>query len=281
MYEERNRAKTLDDLVAAQEVGGFTLPAPILQAHTTYTAAKAVIPPTAERLHEGTAAEQLANAYTAGGGGLDALEAARRVTQATADVESADLAYRIHSAAVAQVGARAVHVACEHADQIITDHLRPSYLDVLDQAKAATTTLTGHLLNARSLMTAPAKVRAAFLSLHGIAERHNVLWHARAWVVRMAGQQPKYDTQGLFVEFEQPLALRPTWRPPAPIWPLEPPSDPSERLMWLVTEGANGRPWMPTVTEQDAAFEKQFGESMRSRAQARRNAEAYGALLGG
>lgn len=45
---------------------------------------------------------------------------------------------------------------------------------------------------------------------------------------------------------------------PLPLPPIS--DDPIAALIWLVTEAASARPWLPTVAEQDRAAAARYGE---------------------
>ena len=73
---------------------------------------------------------------------------------------------------------------------------------------------------------------------------------------------PQCDRRALFSLFERPLAFASDGVPydesPGP--PV--PQDETARLLWLLSdEAAAGRPWLPTVAEQDAAWRAHFGRS--------------------
>jgi hypothetical protein len=51
------------------------------------------------------------------------------------------------------------------------------------------------------------------------------------------------------------------------------PTAPSQRLRWLVGEGAKASAWLPTPEEQDAAFDVVFGERLQMMKQASWNAQ--------
>ena len=90
------------------------------------------------------------------------------------------------------------------------------------------------------------------------------------------------ETLPVYAEFEHPLVLSPQWKPTALVPALPAPADPIERLLWVVSdEVAPAHPWFPTVDEQDAAWWKQFGEDIESRARHAQSARAIAAAIRG
>ena len=82
---------------------------------------------------------------------------------------------------------------------------------------------------------------------------------------RTGGAPPQCDGRGLFAVFENPLAFVASADLPYEGIPVPPlPDDDTARLLWLVSdEAANGRPWLPTVAEQDAAWRARFGRPVQ------------------
>ncbi len=280
LNDNRVRTQHLDKLVAGRELGGYTLPSHVIAAHDSYLKAAAVTLPTSEPLHPNDAAVALADAYAAGDQ-LDALKVARRVADAAATADAAAMARTVHQQALLILSARAVTIAQDAAETIITEHLRPAYSRLLEQGRQAAAVLDGYSRSTTALMSAPAKVRTAYLSITELVSRHDALWQSRYEVVKLAALTPQLDDHGWFLEFANPLALRPGWRVGSQVRALETPKDPVERMLWLCGPATVGEPWMPTPAEMDAAWDKQFGDAMRARAQGRRDAQAFGAVIAG
>lgn len=288
MTTQDPRVTALDRLVHGRDAGGYTLPADVIAAHDTYVRAAALTVPTAERLHHDTAARDLAEQYVTGPGTEPMLTAAQRVHDSAAAIQVAELAAVLHQQAVVKVAARAVDITAEHGSALVTDCLRPAYTDLLEQGRKAAQHLDKITegTDVHSLLVAPPKARAAYIDMKAHADRHDVLWDARACVLKITGERSELDDHGVFLEVEDPIslqmALQPGWLPGrSALRRPETPKDPVARMVWLCTTATPGKPWMPTTAEMDAAWDRQFGDAVRARGQARRNAEAFGALIAG
>ena len=117
------------------------------------------------------------------------------------------------------------------------------------------------ITNPHTIVTAPQKVRNAYGQLPELVARRFAIFTARSRVNLIGHREPKHDASGLYGELEAPLALSPSWKPPARIPMIPAPIDPTARLLWVISpEAAIAKPWLPTRDEQDAAWLAQFGE---------------------
>ena len=163
------------------------------------------------------------------------------------------------------------------ADETITGHLRPAHDDVLEQARRAVSDLDGHQPIPVELINASAKIRNAYGRLGELAHRLDLIRRARSTMIGITGQTATHDTGGMFAGFAKPLVF---WGGQAPMIGTRIPAPPDAipRLVWLVTDAAPAEPWLPTIAEQDAAWEAStYGERTRALAQASLNAAAIGA----
>ena len=164
-------------------------------------------------------------------------------------------------------------------EAVIAEHLRPALEDVYERARVCAEALGGDL-DVHRLLTAPDKARKAYSELTHLAARRRMLFEARRQVNTVGHRVPEHDVQGMFVEFQSPHVLVPGFTPGSTgRWPGVPaPADDRERLLWVVSDAvAAARPWLPTVAEQDAAWDAVFGEAQQMRVQAQRDAAAIGA----
>ena len=99
-------------------------------------------------------------------------------------------------------------------ETIISDHLAPAYRQLLDEVRAVADALEGYSTNAHTLLTAPAKVRNAYLKLPELVARNKSIREARRLINVVGHRQAQHDASGLFGLFAKPMALRPGWKPP-------------------------------------------------------------------
>lgn len=271
---DRGRLAALTSLVAWQAVGGYTLPAAVLDAANVHTAAVGlpVLPPAPLR-HLDTAAAQ-AVAALARGETPDPMKLAGAVTAGQAQADAVSAARRLVGIAAEQAAARAVAVAAEHATAIVVDILAPAYADTLDLARRQAPAVAGHPLDGGG-WDAPPKARAARAKLHELTARHRALREARAAIVGLGGQEPAQDTAGQFMLLRRPQALAPDWTVGTSPMPRPAvPTDPTAALVWLVTTADPAQPWLPTIDQQDAAWHDVFGHAAKARGRAAVSARA-------
>jgi len=156
----------------------------------------------------------------------------------------------------------------ELADTIITEHLRPVVEDVIDRARRQVEVFGSYGSDPAALFTAPPKVRAAYTDFTADCHRYTVAHAGRAVLARV-GCSPQYDADGWFTEVRNVPALWPDALAPTRTTRARPPwfgLAPEARLLWLVQNRADV--WLPTPTEQDAAWHGVFGDRLE---QQRRN----------
>ncbi len=276
---DRVQIRSLDQLVNNQEAGGYTLPTDLLDAHRTYRRVSQLTPPQQPAVSPETVAAEL---VTAAGEGqpVDVVAYAHRLAEADAERAAVERSRVVLLAANEQALDAAVSVAASLTEHTITTHLRPAFDTVLKEVRGIAATLSGHALDAHSLLSAPNKVRQAYLRLPELAARYSAIQNARRLVNTLGYQAPQHDASGLFSTFRRPLAFHPGWQPTSPVPALPFPSDPVERLLWLVgPEASAAEPWLPTVAEQDAAWWGQFGEAIERRKNYTGAANAFGKAL--
>ena len=257
---DAGRRRALDRLLQLQEAAAFTLPQEVTSAAEVASAVRSLtLPePPAIRFME-DAAGLLVDRKTAGER-VDPVALADELAVSQQRSQRLDDARRLLGIATDQAADRAVLVLTAQAGRIIEQHLQPAHQALLDQAAEHAATLAGRSLD--DGWNAPPKVRTARAELVRLAERRTLLWAARDLLVGLSGQEPEHDTTGQFLVVEKPQNLHPGWKPNRPLPPLPTPDEPVERLRWLVTNMAAG-PWLPLPTEQDAAWERVFGENLR------------------
>lgn len=264
----RAQNHSLAQLVELAEAGHYSLPVELLDSFSTSQRIRALEVPPTPPLDPETAAARVVADLTAGRE-PDLLAVGRAVSEATAGGQVFDQTQRILGLAIEQAGDAATQLAADLTERIITEHLRPALEDVHEQARQAAAVLAGHSLDPASLLAAPAKVRNAYLALGPLVSRRSAILTARRGANSTGQRTAQHDVSGLFALFRRPLAFFPHWRLPAQIPSLPIPDDPTEALLWLVSdEAAAAKPWLPTVAEQDAAWWDQFGEAQQMRANA-------------
>jgi len=252
---------SLTTLVSAADGGGYTLPEELLAAYRTYTRVKETELAAPARLDTETAAARLVAAVV-GGEDPDLLAIGREVNDSTAALQVYDHAQQVLRLAVEQAGERATFLAGDLTERIIVEHLRPAFQQVHAEAREVAQALQGYGLDPHALVTAPAKVRTAYGSLPFLVARRSIILTARRLVNTAGHRTPQHDVSGYFADFAEPLAFNSWWRLPAALPRVPAPEDPMEHLLWVVSDAAApGKPWLPTVAEQDAAWWALLGEA--------------------
>jgi len=259
-------------LIEGRQAGGYTLPAEVLDAHATREVVKALRLPPPATLHPGDAGSALVDTAAKGEQpDIDAMVAAlREVLAATAAHNTAAQAM----AAANQVAAdRLASAVAAQADVIIVEHLRPAYAKILERAAAAVADLGGRAPVAAQLLDAPAKVRTAFATLGDLRFRLSAVRQARNDAIAATGARPTLDAENLYADFQVPehwtggKAIRMAGFPS--------PTDPHEYMVWLVTDAAGAQPWLPTLVEQDDAYDAgPWGQGRRETAASARSNES-------
>lgn len=140
-------------------------------------------------------------------------------------------------------------VAAANADTIISVHLRPAH-DAVVARLAEAAKLTTQYPDARSALTAGAKVRAAVAELPSLCQVHGAILVARAALTRLPGCQPAHpDSPTSWIANAEEIWPSENWGRGRPPWPEGP-----DGLLFLVRNGA--KLWMPTAAEEDRAFEE-------------------------
>ncbi len=260
---DRGRQQALTNLVSWREAGGFGLPEALLKAAAVHSAARALtVPGPPTMMHPADVAAHAVD-LLASGELVDPVKMAADAAAARDSAACLDDARRLVNLTIESAGLRAVAVATDACDRIIVEHLRPVFDDVLDEARTIAPTLRGHDM-ADGWNAAP-KVREARRVLTGLADRHRLIRAARTAIVGLAGQEPQHDTAGQFLLMREPQNLVPEYSANRPLPPPDVPKEPAAALLFLVTEGERGKPWLPTVPEADAAWLSVFGEALAQR----------------
>jgi hypothetical protein len=234
---DRARIGALTSLVQSASTGGYTLPEDVVEAHNVW-----------QRL------------------------------RVQAERHAYDQALTVLRLAVEQAGNAAVAAASNATERIITDHLRPAHDELLEQAREVSAVLKPYTnaafeLDTHAIVTAPSKVRNAYVALPGLVERRRTLIIARDKANVIGYRDIEYDS-GLFSTFQNPAAFR-SDLPANTIMPPPIPADPTAALLWFASDdAAKGKPWFPTLKEQDAAWWAVFGEHVTRARQNQHNARA-------
>jgi len=207
MITETGRMRALKKLIELREVGGYDLPAAVVEAYqlTIKVAALPVEP--AAFLHEDAAVALVAavgkgetpNLVELGGRVSEAVEAASRVEHAA----------RILATAREKADYSALAEMQRRADEIVVNHLRPVYGLTLDRARRDAALLGGHPTDPSSIVTAAAKVRSAWASLRDSAQQYRVVRQARQLANDAGGRVPEHDLQDQYATFRDPFSFFP------------------------------------------------------------------------
>jgi len=265
----RGQISALRPLVESAAAGGYTLPAPVVDAWATFEAVKALpLPAPAPTDFEEFAAGIVA--AVADGKPVDVAKAGVKLHR-FGDAQQAHAAgQRVLIEAVEQAGQAAANVAADCADTIIVEHLASALEEIYGQARECGETLAGHSLEARLLLGAPPKIQDAYRDLDRLVARQTLIWDARKRACSVGFRRPEHDHGGIFLHFERPGELS-GWSHAAGRWPgldAFAPAEPLARLLWISSpELAAAKPWLPTCQQQDArwvAENADFAEQQRA-----------------
>jgi hypothetical protein len=261
-------------VVERRERAGHGLPEAVLRAAAAHEASRALPVPDPEDVvgprHPGDAAAAIADRLVAGEP-VDVLASAEEVEENVRRHAMRGKAWGIAADVRGITGERLARALALHAEEIVTEFLRPSYDTLLVEARALSELLRAAAIDPLAppppvwADPPPAEVRDALRGLSELAGRRALIADARDRVVRVAGLLVEKDP-GLFAYVERPQAFAPPgWRPPRPLARPEPPAEPLGRLLWLVRDAwdADAGPWLSLPSEQDAAWTAVLGRRAR------------------
>ena len=270
---DRGRQAALTNLVSWQQQGGYGLPSDVLAAVGVLHMAQGLTVPDPPPLRHLADVAAHAVAMLARGEIVDPVKMAAAAEAARSTAARLDVARNLIALAIETAAQHAVAAATDAADRIIVDCLQPVYAAVLAQAVKVAPSLRGVDLDTGG-WNVPPKVVEARNTLKALAERGQMLRQARNAIVGVAGQEPQHDGADQFLLMREPQNLVPEYSANRPLPPPDVPKEPAAALLWLVTEGEPGKPWLPTVAEQDQAWMLVFGEAMNMRQAASVSARA-------
>jgi hypothetical protein len=183
------------------------------------------------------------------GGALPAGDLLKRATRLTQQAAARDVCIRalvrVQESAAEEVSAQVQWFG----DKVIAA-LAGALKDTLEQARGASTTLRGVLPtpNVVGAGLVSEEIQDAYRKLVAQSGRYGGIRSAR-YSLMLLGIQSQRDESNIFLEFKNLDALWPNFNKGGdPPWP----SDPLERLLWIVNGPAE--PWIPTPLEQDARW---------------------------
>jgi hypothetical protein len=267
MTTNRGRMLGLTTLVELQSAGGFTLPNELQTA--AHLPDRLVALPLAEV--DGYGVEQAASDVVhalSTGAPVSLAEAADRIHRGREAGQQLSTAQAVVANARELAASLAIGTAADLYGAVVGQVLQPAYAATLEEAAKHAATLAGHSHDPRALLSAPAPVRRAWTMLQLVADRHAALRQALTALNGAADRHPQQDARSEFVEFRDPHAL--TGHKPGAARPprIGGPTDPVERLLWLVGPAQPAQPWLPSDVEQDAAWETFYGDGQEARRQA-------------
>lgn len=177
-------------------------------------------------------------------------------------------------AAVSQVQAALAGAVIRAATDIVTG-MQPGFNKAVVELRDALQMAAEWSDPARAL-GAPAKVRAVLAARHDQRRQIDAMLAGRD-ALRLMGYRSSVDVQGEFGlcrNFDQLWPRTARQLHPQPPW-----NDAPDRLEWWLMNG--GDVWLPTVAEQDAQFEKVYGDAIRETAQRAKQGRALAEMLGG
>lgn len=265
MTTDRGRLHALTTLLALREAGGFELPADVVTAAELLARVGAVTLPALPEYRIEQAADELLDALRIGRPVKLAEQADRLLEVTTAGARQQQAQMLVHNAAE-QATHEAINTAADHAERIITAHLRPAFDALLAQAERHTAAMAGHPLEPQAIITAPAKVRTAWSELSALAACYGALREARRMTNTVAELQTAHDHAGEFAVLNNPHVLTgyvpgSTARPTQ----VDSPTEPVPLMLWLVGSAKPAGPWLPTVNEQDQAWWSAYGQGIEHR----------------
>lgn len=244
---ERNR---VTGLVQRSELGDWEVPVPILLAIAKEESLRAAMVETSRRLGDRPdLLGELTKAVTDAGTVPPAFT--QRIGALYTEHEALNRQANLLTMAVEQAQERVVGAAGGHADEIITEQLRPALEEVLsvvrEHAPAAGSIPWDDFDKA---MEAPEPEREAYLAIREAQKRYTALRAAQEicyWLT--VGEN---DGTRKFSEIRNFEEVWPShaFRQPGNVPPW--PTNPMARLVWLVTSGAE--PWMPTFEEIESEW---------------------------
>jgi hypothetical protein len=247
--------RVLDRLVAGARSGDYTLPPRLLDAHRAARLLGELDLPAPVPFGRDDAAAHLVGAAM-DGRPLDPMGLCAETHRSRTDRLLHQEAIELLRGATRRAQDGAVCEATEACDRIITEHLRPAYREVLQQAREVARRL-GPCIDDQfrpdtaRIITASLRIRNAYLALPELVRRHSAILAARDLANALGDRTPQGDAQGLFAVLERPPADRPL------------PADDTARLLWLVSDEAQEwNPWLPTVAEQDASWRAHVGRTV-------------------
>ncbi len=156
-----------------------------------------------------------------------------------------------------EIASRSVTSAVtSNASDLVVTVLRPALDELLKEARPAAVACQG-FSDAEAVLRGPDKAQKGYLALGSVATRYAGLRSAQRLLSALAGG-PQKDTAELFSEIKNMPTVWPDYRSRknAP-WP----ADGVGRLRWLATSN-EAEIWMPSVEEQDEAWDAVFGEAV-------------------
>lgn len=270
MTTDRGRLTTLARIIDLQTPGGFDLPEELLTAARLPTTITELPLPQPDPFSIDQAA-WLVREDLAAGRTPDLTGAARRILDVRQSKNVTDVAAQILADAREQATHAALNTTQDLCNTVITKHLQPAFASVLTTAAKLGKALNGQALDDRSLVTAPEQVRTAWSDMRGLADRYSALRSAREAINFAAALTVQHDAQQQFAAFQYPHRMSGyvvgSGQPPR----IEEPTDPVMRMLWLTGPAKVASPWLPTIEQQDQAYQDVYSQSaiQRSNAAAR------------
>jgi hypothetical protein len=261
----RGVSAAVAELVDLARVGEFTLPAKLTESFNASVAIQQLSIGTLDVFDVNRAADQI-NEYARRAEPIDLLELGRGIqagNQQSAGVQAAQQAQRTASE---RAGDELATVAYSLTEEVIVEHLRPVFVQILEEAREPAKEVHEHPVSPIDLRLRDTNevrsVRAALRRLEPLAQRRAAIVQARSRANMLGARRPERDHENMFATLRTPEALVVGWQPHTRFAHPAIPQDSTEALVWYLTDGAPGQPWLPTVQQQDEIWMTHYGEML-------------------
>lgn len=261
MTRQDPRVAMIAKVIAGREAGHYDVPTEITDAYDTLLRLQGLSVPRLPSPGLEDAALALYQDPT-----VDPVDQAESLAAAQADERHADLAEAVVARSVTLAAGELIDIA-RYADDAIVGLLKQPFAELLDETRQVATVLEDYeVSDVRTMVTAPAPVRKAYTSLtDDLVARHRLLREARRLAYLISERTPRKDVADLFLSFGNAVdAFMPrrqkTQRMPESWFPS---SDPVHALLFLASDDEQvvaAKPWIPTIAEQDEAWQSTFGK---------------------
>lgn len=263
MFERDPERSTCDALLNLAEQGVFPLPAAVEHVATIEAdlRAKMQAAMTIERGQVGALIESISDELAAG---KQPDDIAGAIAEAHSAEQLLDMEQRVWIRAHSKAQTGLIASVKANAAEIHRS-LSRVFDDLLGKVRLLEPELRGRdLTNAALFVETKDSARKSYIALTRAADSYDSIIESRGYVRRLTGW-PQHDTEGMFSVLQDPRGVygdrwAGRYQSKSKVWPTERLS----YVLWLSTQDS----WLPTVAEQDAAYQAMVDESRRGGRQA-------------